>query len=148
MDYQATLSHVADGGVQQSTVLAWLKSGSTSLAPFPAGLRSDAEDLFRLFHFPMVGASGAVYGLLVAFGLTFPNAKLGLIFVPVPIAAKYFIPALVGLDLLSGVTGFSIFGGGIAHFAHVGGAAIGFLLMWYWRKTLKQPHVRYVEDDQ
>jgi membrane associated rhomboid family serine protease len=45
------------------------------------------------------------------------------------------VPAIVLLDLFSGVTGYSIFGGGIAHFAHVGGAAVGFLMMWYWKKN-------------
>ncbi len=87
------------------------------------------QQFWQLFHVPAVGASGAVYGILVAFGMRFPNAKLALIFFPVPIAAKYFIPVLIALDLFSGVTGVSIFGGGIAHFAHVGGALIGFLLM-------------------
>jgi membrane associated rhomboid family serine protease len=56
-------------------------------------------------------------------------------FVPVPIAAKFFIPVILALDLFSGVTGFSIFGAGIAHFAHLGGAAIGFFLMLLWRRT-------------
>jgi membrane associated rhomboid family serine protease len=91
-------------------------------------------ELYNLFNTPAVGASGAIYGILVAFGILFPNAKLALIFLPVPIAAKYFIPILIALDLFSGVTGFSIFGGGIAHFAHIGGAVIGFILMWLWRK--------------
>lgn len=91
-------------------------------------------NLYQLFNTPAVGASGAIYGILVAFGISFPNAKLALIFFPVPVAAKYFIPILIALDLFSGLTGFSIFGGGIAHFAHIGGAIIGFLLMWYWRK--------------
>ena len=90
-------------------------------------------EIYQLFNTPAVGASGAIYGVLVAFAITYPNAKLALIFLPVPIAAKYFIPILVGLDLFSGVTGFPIFGGGIAHFAHIGGALIGFLLMWYWK---------------
>ena len=84
---------------------------------------------------PAVGASGAIYGILVAFGMMFPDAKLMMIFIPYPIKAKYFIPILVGIDLFSGVTGFSIFGGNIAHFAHVGGALIGFLMMWYWKKN-------------
>lgn len=92
-------------------------------------------ELYQIYNTPAVGASGAIYGVLVAFGMTFPNAKLALIFLPVPIAAKYFIPVLIGLDLFSGVTGFSIFGGGIAHFAHVGGAIIGFIMMQYWKKT-------------
>lgn len=94
--------------------------------------------MYRLYATPMVGASGAIYGVLVAFGLLFPNARLALLFLPVPIAAKYFIPVIVGLDLFSGVTGFSLFGGGIAHFAHLGGALIGFLLMWYWRTRTRR----------
>jgi len=81
----------------------------------------------------MLGASGAIYGVLVAFGMLYPNAKLALLFLPVPIAAKYFIPIVVGLDLFSGVTGFSLFGGGVAHFAHIGGAVIGLILMLLWR---------------
>lgn len=84
---------------------------------------------------PTVGASGAIYGLLVAFAFMFPNAELALMFIPVPIKAKYFVPGIVLLDLFSGVTGYSIFGGGIAHFAHVGGAFFGFLMMWYWKKN-------------
>ena len=84
---------------------------------------------------PTVGASGAIYGLLVAFAFMFPNAELALLFIPVPIKAKYFVPGIVLLDLFSGVTGYSIFGGGIAHFAHVGGALIGFIMMWYWKKN-------------
>ncbi len=92
-------------------------------------------DLYQIYNTPAVGASGAIYGVLVAFGMSFPNAKLALIFFPVPIAAKYFIPVLIGLDLFSGLTGFSLFGGGIAHFAHVGGAIIGFIIMKYWQKN-------------
>lgn len=96
-------------------------------------LKDHLTKLYMLFNVPAVGASGAIYGILVAFGMSYPNAKLALIFLPVPIAAKYFIPVLIGIDLFSGVTGFSIFGGGIAHFAHVGGALVGFLLVWYWK---------------
>lgn len=84
---------------------------------------------------PAVGASGAIYGVLVAFGMAFPNAELFLIFVPIPIKAKYFIPVLIAMDLFSGVTGISIFGSGIAHFAHVGGALFGFIMAWYWNKN-------------
>ena len=84
---------------------------------------------------PTVGASGAIYGLLVAFAFMFPNAELALLFIPMPIKAKYFVPGIVLLDLFSGVTGYSIFGGGIAHFAHVGGALFGFIMMWYWKKN-------------
>lgn len=100
-------------------------------------LKEKFTQLYSLFHAPAVGASGAIYGILVAFGMSFPNSKLALIFLPVPIPAKFFIPVLIGIDLFSGVTGFSIFGGGVAHFAHVGGALVGFLLVWYWKSTGK-----------
>lgn len=100
-------------------------------------LKDTLTKLYMLFNVPAVGASGAIYGILVAFGMSFPNSKLALIFLPVPIPAKFFIPVLIGIDLFSGVTGFSIFGGGVAHFAHVGGALVGFLLVWYWKSTGK-----------
>ena len=97
------------------------------------------ETAGRIFATPMVGASGAIYGVLVAFALLFPNHKLMLIFLPVPIAAKFFVPAILLLDLFSGVTGVSIFGGGnIAHFAHIGGATIGFILMMMWRNKARK----------
>ena len=100
------------------------------IAPSPVVNR-----MLESYFTPAVGASGAIYGILVAFGMSFPNSELFLIFLPVPIKAKYFIPALIAPDLFSGVTGYSIFGGGIAHFAHVGGALFGFLMMWYWRRN-------------
>ncbi len=93
------------------------------------------QNMVNTFYSPAVGASGAIYGILVAFGMSFPNSELFLIFLPIPIKAKYFIPVLIGLDLFSGLTGYSIFGAGIAHFAHVGGALFGFLMMWYWKKN-------------
>lgn len=87
---------------------------------------------------PMVGASGAVYGLLVAFAFMFPNAELALMFIPVPIKAKYFVPGIISIDLFLGFKGNSLFGSGgtgVAHFAHVGGALVGYLMMWYWKKN-------------
>ena len=89
------------------------------------------------FIVPAVGASGAIYGLLVAFAFMFPNAQLGLMFIPVPIRAKYFVPGILLVDLILGLKGEAIFGGGsgIAHFAHLGGALTGFLMMYYWKKS-------------
>jgi len=87
---------------------------------------------------PAVGASGAIYGLLVAFAFMFPNAELALMFIPVPVKAKYFVPGLLAVDLFLGFKGSSLFGSGgtgVAHFAHVGGALIGFIMMWYWKKS-------------
>ena len=86
----------------------------------------------------VVGASGAIYGLLVAFAFMMPNAELALLFIPVPIKAKYFVPGILAIDLFLGFKGSSIFGAGstgIAHFAHVGGAITGFLMMWFWKKN-------------
>ena len=86
----------------------------------------------------VVGASGAIYGLLVAFAYMFPNAELALMFIPVPIKAKYFVPGILAVDLFLGFKGQSIFGAGstgIAHFAHIGGAITGFLMMWIWKKN-------------
>jgi membrane associated rhomboid family serine protease len=120
-------------GLKPSAINALLAAGGGEI-PTDAKVEKMLEELYGIYAAPMLGASGAIYGLLVAFGFLHPNVKLALMFVPVPVAAKYFIPGLLLLDLLSGVTGFSLFGAGIAHFAHLGGAAIGFLLMLLWRK--------------
>lgn len=121
-------------GASAGEIQNFLETGGTNSDIIAGFSQERLREFFSLFYTPAVGASGAIYGVLVAFGILFPNAKLALLFLPVPIAAKYFIPVLIGLDLFSGLTGFSIFGGGIAHFAHIGGAIIGFLLMWYWKK--------------
>ncbi len=91
------------------------------------------REFYSLYFTPAVGASGAVYGVLVAFGLYFKDAKLALIFFPVPIAAKYFIPLLILGDLFFGMTKYSV--GNVAHFAHVGGALIGLLIALYWKNN-------------
>lgn len=93
----------------------------------------EVSEFYALYHTPAVGASGAIYGILVAFGLAFPNAKLAMIFFPIPIAAKYFIPFIILGDLFFGMTKYSI--GNIAHFAHIGGAIIGFIIAWFWKKN-------------
>ena len=86
------------------------------------------------FNLSMVGASGALYGIIVAFAFLFPNVSLFLIFVPIPIKAKYFVPILIAGDLFFGVSNsFSI--GPIAHFAHIGGALTGLAMMIYWKKN-------------
>ena len=71
----------------------------------------------------MVGASGAIYGLLVAYAYLFPNNRLMMIFLPIPIKAKYFVPLLITIDLIAGLSG----GSPIAHFAHIGGAIVGLI---------------------
>lgn len=84
----------------------------------------------------MVGASGCIMGVLAAFGMMNPEAKLMLIFLPIPIKAKYFIPGIIMLDIISAFTGQSFFSpSNTAYMAHVGGAVTGFIIMWYWKKT-------------
>ncbi|MBU2996499.1 rhomboid family intramembrane serine protease [Cellulophaga baltica] len=88
------------------------------------------------FNASMVGASGCIMGVLAAFGVMNPNAELMMIFLPIPIKAKYFIPGIILLDVISAVTGQSFFSpSNTAYMAHVGGALIGFIMMWYWKKN-------------
>ena len=95
--------------------------------------QNDYNQALSSFNSVMVGASGAIYGVLVAFAFSFPNSKLMLLFPPIPIKAKYFVPLLILIDLFFGLSSFSI--GSIAHFAHVGGALIGLIMVLYWRKN-------------
>ncbi len=81
---------------------------------------------------PTVGASGAVYGVLLAFGMIFPNTRLMLLFPPVPIKAKYFVMGYGVLELYLGLTNS---GGSIAHFAHLGGMLFGFFMIRYWNRN-------------
>jgi membrane associated rhomboid family serine protease len=81
---------------------------------------------------PVIGASGAVFGILMAFGLLFPNTELMLLFFPVPIKAKYFVLLYGVFELYMGVA--RIPGDNVAHFAHLGGAFFGFILVKYWQK--------------
>lgn len=137
-EFNGLHARLVAAGLTPSDISSMLATGGGAIPSDPA-IKAVLIELNGLYASPMLGASGAVYGLLVAFGFLHPNAKLSLLFVPVPIAAKYFIPGLLLLDLLSGVTGFSIFGASIAHFAHLGGAAIGFILMLLWRNRGRGP---------
>ncbi|MDP5093279.1 MAG: rhomboid family intramembrane serine protease [Polaribacter sp.] len=126
-------------GLTDSEVIAILKEGSTNdLRVLGAISQEQFNEIFALYNTPAVGASGAVYGVLVAFGMYFKDAKLALIFFPVPIAAKYFIPIMILGDLFFGVTKYSV--GNIAHFAHIGGALIGFIIAFYWKKNQFKMH--------
>lgn len=86
--------------------------------------------LASVYRTPMVGASGAVFGVLLAFGYLFPNMTLYLIFPPIPVKAKVLIPIMILIEVY---LGFSNSGSSIAHLAHVGGAMFGFILLKIWR---------------
>lgn len=90
------------------------------------------QDLQLLLNTPTVGASGAVFGILLAFGILFPNTQLMLLFPPIPIKAKYFVIAYGAIELY---LAFTQPGSNIAHAAHLGGMLFGYILIRYWRKT-------------
>jgi membrane associated rhomboid family serine protease len=92
------------------------------------------QDLQLLLNTPTVGASGAIFGVLLAFGMLFPNTQLMLLFPPIPIKAKYFVLAYGAIEL---VLAFTQPGSNIAHAAHLGGMLFGFILIKYWQKTTK-----------
>jgi membrane associated rhomboid family serine protease len=79
----------------------------------------------------VLGASGAIYGVLVAFAMLYPEAKLTLIFPPITLNAKWWVIIFIGIELVTGITGTQM---GVAHFAHLGGALFGWLLIRYWKK--------------
>lgn len=83
----------------------------------------------------IVGASGAVFGILLAFGMLFPNTELMFLFLPIPIKAKWFVLAYGLIELFSGLRGAA--GDNVAHFAHLGGMLFGFILLKYWQKNSK-----------
>lgn len=84
-----------------------------------------------------VGASGAIYGVLIAYAMLFPDNKMTLIFPPVTLSAKWMVIIFLAIELGTGVISTVANVGVVAHFAHVGGMLVGFLLMYYWRKTNK-----------
>ena len=107
------------GAVALHTAVEWLEINYLGGDPVAA------------YYTPMVGASGAIYGVLVAFAMLYPQAKLTLIFPPITLDAKWWVIIFIGIELFTGITGTQM---GVAHFAHLGGALFGWLLIRYWRK--------------
>lgn len=87
--------------------------------------------IFDLKRTPTVGASGAIYGLLLAYGLLFPESRLTLLFPPVTMKARTMVLVFIGIELVTGVLSLD----GIAHFAHLGGMLVGFIMITLWRKA-------------
>jgi membrane associated rhomboid family serine protease len=97
------------------------------------GLAAGIAQLFVGEFSLAVGASGAIMGLMAAFAYLFPNTELMIMFIPVPVKAKFAIPGLMAIDLFGGIA--NVQGDNIAHFAHLGGAVAGFLLVLFWNKN-------------
>ena len=102
------------------------------IADVNAGDFMARANIQALLSTPTVGASGAIYGLLLAYGMLFPNNVMQLIFPPVALKAKWFVLIFGALELLLGLSGR---GGNVAHFAHLGGMIFGFFLILYWKKN-------------
>ena len=102
------------------------------IADFNAGDMFAQSSIQSILVTPTVGASGAIYGLLLAYGMLFPDNIMQLIFPPVALKAKWFVIIFGALELLLGLSGR---GGDVAHFAHLGGMIFGFFLILYWKKN-------------
>ena len=118
------------GAMALHTGVEYLQASHYIAASTPAAQVS----LSQLYRTPMLGASGAIYGLLVAYAMLFPDARMTLLFPPVTLDAKWMVIIFIAIELLTGVTGTQM---GVAHFAHLGGALLGFLLIYFWRKSGK-----------
>ena len=102
------------------------------IADYNAGDMFAQSSIQSILVTPTVGASGAIYGLLLAYGMLFPDNIMQLIFPPVALKAKWFVIIFGALELLLGLSGR---GGNVAHFAHLGGMIFGFFLILYWKKN-------------
>lgn len=112
-------------GVEWIEMQTWLNQAAEGSA---AALSS----IHALKMTPTVGASGAIYGVLMGYAMLYPDSMLTLIFPRVSLKAKWFVLIFAGIELLTGMTGV---GGGIAHFAHLGGLIFGYLLIMYWKRN-------------
>ena len=124
---------LSDASFSQQQIVSILKTATYPTYMLDFVSESEILSAYSDFNTPMIGASGAIYGIVVAFSFMFPNTKLMLLFPPVPVKAKYLVPGLIVVDLFFGLTSASI--GSIAHFAHIGGAITGLLMMLYWKKS-------------
>ncbi|WP_103866585.1 rhomboid family intramembrane serine protease [Aquimarina sp. I32.4] len=132
--YQAYL----DAGLTPSAINEFIQNtiSSGQYQVYPNIPQEVTEKMIGAYVTPMVGASGAIFGVLAAFAVLYPNLPLYIMFIPVPIKAKYLIGGYFLLDLYGGITGQAILGpSNVAHWAHIGGAVIGFITMWYWKKN-------------
>ena len=137
--FNSAVEAIVDSGISRVQLFEALTSASgVNLSYIESGVSPEVADQLRsAFYTPAVGASGAVYGVLVAFAFMYPNARLMLLFLPFPIKAKYFVPLIILGDLYFGITNQNT---GIAHFAHIGGALIGYIMMWYWNRNSFNNH--------
>ena len=97
---------------------------------FSGGTQQAAQKLYDVYNSPVVGASGAIFGILVAFGVLYPNMEMMIMFIPIPVKAKYLVSVYVLYEIYSAVAQNS--GDNVAHLAHLGGALFGFIMIKIW----------------
>jgi membrane associated rhomboid family serine protease len=124
-------SHLANS-IGPDSLQTVLSQGTALFNQGKGFIDPDMQSLQILLNTPTVGASGAIFGVLLAFGVLFPNTQLFLLFPPMPIKAKYLVIGYGALELILAVTQP---GSNIAHAAHLGGMLFGYFLIRYWRKT-------------
>lgn len=134
--FNSIITPLLENGFDKNSIISLLNEGKYDTRWADIIGNENVSTLSTIFFQRSVGASGALMGLLVGFGMLFPNSELMLIFLPIPIKAKYFIPLLLAYEIISGINGgTSMFGVNVAHFAHVGGALTGFIIMLFWKKN-------------
>ena len=134
-NYLPIYSELVNSGLTENQIVGMFKANET-IGGVTSNQLSLLKEAFPIYNASMVGASGCIMGILAAFGMMNPDAKLMLIFLPIPIKAKYFIPGIILLDVVSAITGQSFFSpSNTAYMAHIGGALTGFFVMWYWKRT-------------
>jgi len=132
-DVMSVTQILLDNGLTNLDVNSFYETGRLNTSVIQSVGEERLYSGIQSFKAVMVGASGALYGILVGFAMLFPNVQLMLLFPPIPIKAKFLVPLLILFDLFFGFTSYSV--GPIAHFAHIGGAITGFVMMWYWKKN-------------
>jgi len=118
------------GAAALHSLVLFLEVSSLNTA-YEAGNLMASESITNIMRTPTVGASGAVFGVLLAYGMLFPNNVLQLIFPPIALKAKWFVMIFGAIELYLGL---SDKGSNIAHFAHLGGMLFGYFLIIYWKK--------------
>jgi len=132
--YDGTIQHLGFGTAQLIDFTTQWSDNPTSAIYTDEAISFMDKLLSVRMNIPTVGASGAVYGVLLGFGMLFPNTQLMLLFPPIPIKAKYFVIAYGVIELVQGL---ALPGSNVAHFAHLGGMIFGFILIKYWNKNTK-----------
>jgi len=127
IDYNNAISLLTD---EQIAIV--FEQGAAALRQYKNFTNPEMAHFNGVLNGGMVGASGAVFGILLAFGMLFPNTELMLLFPPIPIKAKYFVMIYGVAELFMGVANFSY--DNVAHWAHLGGMIFGFILIKYWEK--------------